>query len=98
MITFVYVDPPKSTKIEAESLKEGIISAVKLTKVFGDSFNMHLGFSFILCVYFLQKGLSKGSGLLQKKVWRVYNSSHLRCKLIYVLFRVNKFSIEYKTG
>lgn len=35
----VCVDPPKSTKIEAESLKEGIISAVKLTKVFGDSFN-----------------------------------------------------------
>ena len=76
----VCVDPPKSTKIEAESLKEGIISAVKLTKVFGDSFNMQikcLGFSFILCIYFSQKGLSKGGGLLQKKVQYIYNSSCL---------------------
>jgi len=34
MCVYINVDPHKSTKIvEAESLKEGIISAVKLTKV-----------------------------------------------------------------
>lgn len=34
MCVYAYTtDPPKSTKIEAESLKEGIISAVKFTKV-----------------------------------------------------------------
>lgn len=30
---YICLDPPKSTKIEADTLKEGIISAVKFTKV-----------------------------------------------------------------
>ena len=53
----VYIDPPKSTKIEAESLKEGIISAVKFTKVFvvmvldDDYYDVC-----ILCVIFHRKG------------------------------------------